>query len=235
MIFLTTTSPIRDATLLCTFHTTPLEYATMAPRKAPQAPKAPRKPRTVKPSTSTPKKVRKAITTIPPRLQEILDEFKIPDQVHFNPFQPEEYRKARSNIPSSFPTQPHPFDYFSLFWTDDIWNLITTNSNRYAAFQRRTISTERQRPWTDLIPDELRVFIGATIYMGIHQEPQIKDFWNTSIDIGPLYSIPFHISLCRYEQIKRYMYISNVEEDIQQQHDSIDKWWYKLEPLASTL
>ena len=93
----------------------------MAPRKTPQAPKAPRKPRTAKPSTSTPKNVRVTTTTIPPRLQEILDEFKTPDQVHFDPFQPETpIREGYANIPPSFPSQPEPFDYFSLFFTDDL-------------------------------------------------------------------------------------------------------------------
>ena len=104
----------------------------MALRKTPQAPKVPRKPRTVKPSTSTPKKVCKATTKIPPRLQEILDEFKTPDQVHFDPFQPEEYKKPYTTLPSSFPINPHSIDYFNLFFTDSLFKTITTNSNQYA-------------------------------------------------------------------------------------------------------
>ena len=120
----------------------------MAPHKtlqAPKAPRAPRKPRTAKPSTPAPKKVRKATTIVPPRLQEILDEFKTPDQVHFDPFQPEEYRKPCTNLPSSFPINPHSIDYFNLFLTDDLINIITTNSNQYA-FKYRMTSEERQRP-----------------------------------------------------------------------------------------
>ena len=73
------------------------------------------------------------------------------------------------------------------------------------------------------------------MYMGIHSEPQIEDYWNTKINSGPLYTIPFHISIRRFQQIKRYLHISNSEEDIQQQRSSTDEWWYKLEPLASDL
>ena len=175
-----------------------------------------------------------ATTEFPPRLQEILDEFKTPDQVHFDPFQPEEYKKPYTTLPSSFPINPHSIDFFNLFFTDSLFKTITTNSNQYA-FQRRITSEERQRPWKDLIPEELRVFIGAMIYMGVHYEPQIEDYWNTNINRGPLHTIPSHISLCRFEQIKRYLHISNSEEDIRQRRESTDQWWYKLEPLASDL
>jgi len=109
-------------------------------------------------------------------LQEILDEFGAPEQVQFNPFQPEARREARATLPCSFPSQPQPIDYLSLFLTDDLWQTITKNTNRYAAFQRRTNSYEIHREWRDLISEELRVFIGALIYMGVHKEPQIPQY-----------------------------------------------------------
>jgi Transposase IS4 len=86
-----------------------------------------------------------------------------------------------------------------------------------------------------MIPEELRVFVGALIYMGIHKEPQIKDYWNTNIHLGPLHTIASHISLRRFEQIKRFLHISDAEEDIRQGRDSSPEWWHKLEPLASAL
>ena len=52
--------------------------------------------------------------------------------------------------------------------------------------------------------EELYVFIGVIIYMGVHKEPQIEMYWNTDFNKGPLHSIPKHISLRRFEQIKRY-------------------------------
>jgi len=35
---------------------------------------------------------------------------------------------------------------------------------------------ERYRPWKNLIPEELRVFVGAAIYIGVHKELQIKNY-----------------------------------------------------------
>jgi uncharacterized protein (DUF779 family) len=58
------------------------------------------------------------------------------------------------------------------------------------------------------------VFVGVLIYIGIHKEPQIKDYWNTDIYLGPLHTIPFYISLRRFEQIKRFFYVSDAKNDI---------------------
>ena len=69
----------------------------------------------------------------------------------------------------------------------------------------------------------------------IHQEPQVEDYCNTNINSGPLHTIPLYISLRHFQQVKRYLHVSNSEEDTQQRYDSTDKWWYKLKPLASDL
>ena len=56
--------------------------------------------------------------------------------VSYEPFKPEPKQAARALLPSSFPQNPHPFDYFSLFFTRDLFQTITTNTNRYASIQR---------------------------------------------------------------------------------------------------
>jgi hypothetical protein len=93
------------------------------------------------------------------------------------------------------------------------------------------------REWSDLLIEELYVFIGVIIYMGIHIEPQISMYWNTDFNKGPLHSISSHISLRRFEQIKRYCHISCPESDEHAGYHlpSNKIWWYKLEPLASSL
>jgi hypothetical protein len=93
------------------------------------------------------------------------------------------------------------------------------------------------REWSDLLVEELCVFIGAIIYMGVHKEPQIELYWNTDFNKGPLHSISKHILLRRFEQIKRYCHISCPESDERNgYHLPCNKvWWYKVEPLASAL
>jgi len=77
--------------------------------------------------------------------------------------------------------------------------------------------------------------IDIYIYMGIHKELQIPQYWNSNIHLGLIHTISSYISLCWFEQIKRYCYISDVEDDIRQQRNIGDNWWHKLEPLALSL
>jgi hypothetical protein len=73
--------------------------------------------------------------------------------------------------------------------------------------------------------------------MGVYEEPEVSMYWNTDFNIGPLHSIPTHISLRRFQQIKRYCHISSEQSDkTNGLHLPSNKiWWYKLEPLASSL
>jgi hypothetical protein len=169
-------------------------------------------------------------------LSEILAQFQPLDQVIFEPMQLELPQVARALLPASFSIQSHPFDYFILFFTHTLLELITKHTNRYAAIQR--IQGEgRQREWYNLVVEELYMFIGVIIYMGIHEEPEISMYWNSDPTRGPLHIIKEHISLIRFQQVKHYCYISDSESDKQAGFDlpSNKKWWYKLEPLASCL
>ena len=141
-------------------------------------------------------------------LEDILLEFEPIHTVSYEPIQVESNRSASVLLPSTFPKQPHPFDYFTLFFTPTLFNQITTNTNQYANIQRLHVVEERHREWTNLLVEELYVFIGAIIYIGVHEELEVSMYWNTDFNKGPLHSIPTHISLRRFEQIKRYCHIS---------------------------
>jgi hypothetical protein len=81
------------------------------------------------------------------------------------------------------------------------------------------------------------VFISAIIYIGVYKEPQIEIYWNTDFNKGPLYSISSRLLLCRFKQIKRYCYISNPKNNKKAGYHlpSNKIWWYKVEPLASSI
>jgi len=81
------------------------------------------------------------------------------------------------------------------------------------------------------------VFVSAIIYIGVHDEPRLNMYWNTDFNKSPLHTIPTHISLCRFKQIKRFCYIlyseSNERAGYYLPRNKI--WWYKLKPLASSI
>jgi hypothetical protein len=107
-------------------------------------------------------------------LQEILNEFSPLTDITYKPVKVEDHREAQPLLPSTFTEDTHPFDYFILFFTRTLFNLITKNTNEYAAIHRINTEEERQREWTDLLVEELYVFISAIIYMGVHKEPKVS-------------------------------------------------------------
>jgi hypothetical protein len=67
---------------------------------------------------------------------QLIAEFGDLKSIQFEPFQPEQIPPAEALLPSNFPSHPLPSDYFNLFFTSDLFDLIVRNTNKYAAIQR---------------------------------------------------------------------------------------------------
>ena len=167
---------------------------------------------------------------------QLITEFGDLKSIQYEPFQPEQTRPAEALLLSNFLTNPLPSDYFNLFFTSDLFDLIVRNTNKYAAIQRLD-KEEKGREWHDLNSAELRVFIRVIIYMGVHLKPETSWYWNTDIAKGPIHSILSYLPLRRFQQIKRYLHISCSETDKSRGYDQPNNkvWWYKVEPLAACL
>lgn len=82
---------------------------------------------------------------------EILDEFGPVTSVQFDPFRPESHQDEQAKLPSTFPLNLTPLDYFSLFFTSDLMQTITKNTNRYSTTQRQQDPDIEGRRWKDLL------------------------------------------------------------------------------------
>lgn len=78
---------------------------------------------------------------------------------------------------------------FSLFWAEHFWNTIAANTNRYAllkgAKEEMPAPEAKQRAWYRTIGAEIKVFVGVTIYIGIHHDAEISDCGNIDPTYGP--------------------------------------------------
>jgi hypothetical protein len=151
-------------------------------------------------------------------------------------------------LPSSVNAQKL-LDLFSLFFTDVIWDTIARNTNTYGDCKHFSISLTETRPWTPTHANEIRVFIGIIIYMGLFREPSIEGYWRQNPADGLLHIIHKYMSLIQFQQIKRYLHISLCYIRYPHMPDPLDKeldeaeeakydiehlgkiWWRKLEPL----
>ena len=83
----------------------------------------PSSPPSSPPTQSTKKKAKaKALEAILLKLGPLTD-------VHYEPFKCELQQIAKAFLLTSFPSKPHPFDYFSLFFTYDLLKTMITNIN----------------------------------------------------------------------------------------------------------
>jgi hypothetical protein len=72
-------------------------------------------------------------------LHEIIEQCGDLKSIEFTPFMAEDKRAAKPLLPTTLPINPTPADYFALFFTDNLLNIITKNTNKYASIYRRDI------------------------------------------------------------------------------------------------
>ena len=93
-------------------------------------------------------------------------------------------------------------EVFEMFFSDDLMQLMVTESNRYA---EEVMESEKFATWTKITVDELKAFLGFSILMGINQLPAVKDYWKKSeyLHYSP---IADRIPRDRFLEISRYIH-----------------------------
>ena len=89
---------------------------------------------------------------------------------------------------------------FSRFFTDEVWELLVVETNRFAAQFRASQSASRPRPWHDVTEEEMKAFVGMLMVMGICKLPRVENYWSTS---HPLFTPQLRkvMPLVRFQQI----------------------------------
>ncbi len=123
-----------------------------------------------------------------------------------------------------------PYAIFGLFFSDDSLKILVQHTNEYA-FLYPGSKTPDARPWFPTTVKEFRAYLGVSIWMGLHIESSIPDFWNTDSMKGAVHEQVFkHISLRRWQQIDRFFHVSKPISSGQ-----TESTFDKLEPLSDTL
>jgi len=128
--------------------------------------------------------------------------------------------------------------YFRLFLTEDILNMMVTESNRYAhQLQSKADVKEKSRlkAWKDTDIDELLVFIALTLHHGIIQKPHLDMYWSKK----PLLATPVVGSVMarnRYQLLLRCLHFVDNDTLSQTQYsNSSEKSFRKIQPFYDSL
>ena len=102
-----------------------------------------------------------------------------------------------------------PYNVFSLFFNDDILIKFVEYTNEYAAKHVSEEDKPFARKWYPTSLEELRAYIATYIYMGMHSQSEVPDYWNRDSNKGPIHPLIYdHIGLKRWQQIDRFLRIS---------------------------
>ena len=101
-------------------------------------------------------------------------------------------------------------DFFQLYFTEAVWNLIVDQTNLYAEQKR---GADDRSVWYDLTVDEFKAWIALTLNMGVVKKPFLRLYWSTDT----IFQTPFFpavMSRDRYLQIMRYLHFVDNREEV---------------------
>ena len=89
-------------------------------------------------------------------------------------------RKAKQftrkpGVKQPIPVDASPQDVFSRIFTDDLWDMLVTETNRYAEQTRGQTPTNSK--WNPVSKTEMKTFVGLCLAFGILKLPARRDFW----------------------------------------------------------
>ena len=96
-------------------------------------------------------------------------------------------------------------DYFELFFTQEVWQLLVSQTNLYAEQKREPAESS---VWYPVRESEMKAWISLYRNMGLVTKPNLNSYWSTD----PVLSSPFFPSLTSrtwFFQILRYLHFAD--------------------------
>ena len=139
--------------------------------------------------------------------------------------------------PSPVDDSTSAVDLFCRFFTDEVWDLLVAETNRYAARCRQQNTHPRGRPWTDVTVVDMKAFVGILFHMGICKLPELQMYWSQAYSLlaQPISEL---MSFNRFQQILRFLHLNDTDEQVsydQPGYDALFKVRKLLDLITPTL
>lgn len=113
-----------------------------------------------------------------------------------------------------------PLELFQLFFTDEIFEQITEETNKYYQYLRQS-SGKALKPFKNVTVPEMKAFLGLIIAMAMGKLPTYDDYWKTGI-----LQMPWFQSIMtrqRFRDILRYLHLVDNREIAEKDHPNYTK------------
>ena len=101
-------------------------------------------------------------------------------------------------------------DLFNRFFTNEVWELLVVETNRYAALSSNAPGT---RSWHDVVVEEMKAFVGILMAMGIAKLPRLELYWTKKHSWIQTPGISDIMSKTRFEQIFRFLHLCDNSQE----------------------
>ena len=153
----------------------------------------------------------------------------VPSCSQYEPVHVDE-RSAHSNLPKHVDGSK-PIEIYNQFIIRAHRRLLASHINLRADMKLRKKSIEaKTRFWHDINEWEIGIFLGIILLMSLDHSPTIESYWNTHFFKSLFVVIQRVMSLVRFQQIKRYFKMSDLNNE---PNSYGSDWWKKLESLAT--
>ena len=125
-------------------------------------------------------------------------------------------------------------DLFCRFFVVGVWDLLVTETNRYAAQTMQNGTHTHPRPWSDIEVVEMKAFVGILMLMGICKLPRLEMYWSTQHHfVCP--SIWEIMTKTRFQQIFRFLHLANSNDQVTDPSDPRYDRLFKVRNLMDLL
>jgi len=93
---------------------------------------------------------------------------------------------------------------------------IAYHTNQHAEKLRAASPSKPfSRGWKSTSPAELYTYFAIVIYMGVHREPSLAEYWQKGHRSAPTHKVNEFMSRTRWEQLDRYLYYTKVDQSFE--------------------
>ena len=128
----------------------------------------------------------------------------------------------------SLTEESSPREIFDAFFTPDLWDTMTIETNRYAA-QHPPKTSSKMKAWVDVDKAELQRYLGLRLMMGIKNLPSFHDYWSAIRFLGDP-EVRAQMTRDRFDAITTHLHFADNDDP----RAADDRMW-KLRPVIDTL
>ena len=126
-------------------------------------------------------------------------------------------KQSGPNLPENFDvTTAAPKVYFGLFFTEEVFATIYTNSNLYHKHYvelKHVLNPQYQdKSWSDIKLNQLKCYFGISIIMGINKLGRYQQYWSSDPYLGNE-GVKKCMPIKEYEKIQSNLHISNRDQE----------------------